>query len=89
MNQISNTCNIEIDENNYLKDRTVCKKSYIENRRKNNNKTLIQNRQPKSSNLTKTMTKTLMFQRTKIMPMLLLAPETWVKPITCSKYLKK
>ena len=44
MNRICNTCNIEIDENNYLKDRTVCKSCYNKNRRKNN---LIQNQQPK------------------------------------------
>ena len=40
MNRICNTCNIEIDENNYLKDRTVCKSCYNKNRRKNNNNTL-------------------------------------------------
>ena len=34
MNRVSNTCNIEIDENNYLKDRTVCKSCYNKNRRK-------------------------------------------------------
>ena len=48
MNQICNTCNIEIDVNNYLKDRTVCKSCYNKNRRKNNKYTLIQNQQPKS-----------------------------------------
>ena len=35
MNRICNTCNIEIDENNCLKDRTVCKSCYNRNRRKN------------------------------------------------------
>ena len=30
----------------YLKDRTVCKSCYNKNRRKSNNKTLIQNQQP-------------------------------------------
>ena len=44
MNRICNSCVVEIDENNYLKDRTVCKKGYNKNRRKNNNK---QNQQPK------------------------------------------
>ena len=39
MNRVCNTCNIEIDENNYLKDRTVCKSCYNKNRRKNNNNT--------------------------------------------------
>ena len=42
MNRICNTCNIEIDKNNYLKDRTVCKTCYNKNRRKN--------QQPKSDN---------------------------------------
>ena len=37
MNRICNTCNIEIDENNYLKDRTVCKICYNKHRRKNKN----------------------------------------------------
>ena len=36
-----------MDENNYLKDRTVCKSCYNKNRRKNNKNTLIQNQQPK------------------------------------------
>ena len=43
MNRICNTCDIEIDENNYMKDRTVCKSYYNKNRRKNNK----QNHQPK------------------------------------------
>ena len=51
MNRICNACNIKIDENNYLKDRTVCKSCYNKNRRKNkNNNTLIQNQQPKVDN---------------------------------------
>ena len=37
MNRNSSMCKIKIDENNYLKDRTICKKCYNENRRKNNN----------------------------------------------------
>ena len=48
MKRVCNNCNIEINENNYMKDRTVCKSCYNKNRRKNNNKTLIQNQQPKS-----------------------------------------
>ena len=47
MNRIFNTCNIELDENNYLKYRTVCKSWYNKNRRKNNNNTLIQKQPPK------------------------------------------
>ena len=47
MNRNCNTCNIEIDENNYLQDRTVCKSFYEKNRRKNNSNTLIQNQQRK------------------------------------------
>ena len=37
MNRNCSMCKIRIDENNYLKHRTNCKKSYNENRRKNNN----------------------------------------------------
>ena len=47
MNRVCNTCNIEIDEINYMKDRTVCKSCYNKNRGKNNNNTIIQNEQPK------------------------------------------
>ena len=51
MKQISNACNIKIDENNYLKDRTVCKSCYNNNRRNNkNNNTLIQKQHPKIDN---------------------------------------
>ena len=35
MNRICNTCNIEIDDDNSLKDRTVFKSCYIKNRGKN------------------------------------------------------
>ena len=35
MNRICITCNIEIDESNYLKDRSVCKNCYNKKRRKN------------------------------------------------------
>ena len=47
MNRICNTCNIEKDGSNYLKDRTDCKKCYNKKRRRNNNNNLIQNQQPK------------------------------------------
>ena len=43
MNQYCSAFNISIDENNYLKDRTVCKSCYNKNRRKNNNNTIIEN----------------------------------------------
>ena len=43
MNRVCNTCDIEIDENNYMKDRIVCKSCYNKSRRKNNK----QNHQPK------------------------------------------
>ena len=36
-------CNIKLDENNYLEDKTVCKSCYNNNRRKNNNNALIKN----------------------------------------------
>ena len=47
MNRICYTCNIEKNENNYLRDRTVCKSCYNKNRRKNNTYNLIRNKQPK------------------------------------------
>ena len=47
MNRICNICTLEKDANNYMKNRTVCKSCYNENRRKNNDFTLIQNQQPK------------------------------------------
>ena len=49
MNRIGNACIRKVDENNYLKDGTVCKTCYNKNDRKNNN-TLIQNQRPKSKN---------------------------------------
>ena len=47
MNRICNNCNVEIDENNYLKYRTVRKSCCNENRRKNNSNNLIHIQQPK------------------------------------------
>ena len=47
MNRNCSACNIKIDENNYLKHRTVCKKCHNENRRKNNINTTTENEQPK------------------------------------------
>ena len=47
MNRNCNICNIEIDENIYLKDRSVCKTCFNKNRRKNKISPLIQNQQPK------------------------------------------
>ena len=35
MNRSCSICNIKIDENNYLKQKTVCKSCYNKNRRKN------------------------------------------------------
>ena len=37
MNRNCSICDITIDENNYLRHRTICKKCHNENRRKNNN----------------------------------------------------
>ena len=51
MSRIYNACITNIDENNNLKDRTVCKCCYNENRRKNNYNTLIQNQQPKTDKI--------------------------------------
>ena len=50
MNRKCSVCNIKIDENNYLKDRTVCKNCYNKNRRKNNSNITTQSEQPKSDN---------------------------------------
>ena len=44
MNRNCTACNIMIDINNYKKDRTVCKSCYNINKRKNNIKTLTQNK---------------------------------------------
>ena len=43
MNRNCSACNIKIDENNYLKHRTICKKCYNGNRRKNNINTITEN----------------------------------------------
>ena len=43
MNRNCSACNINLDENNYLKHRTICKKCHNENRRKN----IITPHQPK------------------------------------------
>ena len=92
MNQNCSACNITIDENNYLKHRTISKNCHKEITRKNYNKTTIENdtvathQQQKMVILT---IKTPLIQKMKIMPMLLLAQETLAKLITFSKYLKK
>ena len=57
MNRNCSACNIKIDENNYLKYRTVCKKCHNENRRKNNINTITENeidtkpQQPKTNKI--------------------------------------
>ena len=43
MNRNCSACNINLDENNYLKHRTICKKCHNENRRKNNINTITKN----------------------------------------------
>ena len=43
MNRNCSACNINLDENNYLKYRTICKKCHNENRRKNNINTITKN----------------------------------------------
>ena len=56
MNRNCSKCHITIDENNYLKHRTICKKCHNENRIKNNNNTITENeivtkpQQPKINN---------------------------------------
>ena len=57
MNRNCSACNIKIDESNYLKHRTICKKCHNENGRKNNNNTITENeidtapQQPKIDNV--------------------------------------
>ena len=43
MNRNCGACNINVDEINYLRHRTICKKCHNENRRKNNNNTITEN----------------------------------------------
>ena len=43
MNHNCSACNINLDENNYLKHRTICKQCHNENRRKNNINTITKN----------------------------------------------
>ena len=43
MNRNCSACNINLDEKNYLKHRTICKKCHNENRRKNNINTITKN----------------------------------------------
>ena len=47
MNRNCSACNIKIDENNYLKHGTICKKCHNENRRKSNINTITENEQSK------------------------------------------
>ena len=47
MNRNCSACNIMIDENKYLKHRTICKKCHNDNRTKNNINTRTENEQPK------------------------------------------
>ena len=51
MNRNCSACDIKIDENNYLKHRTICKKCHNENRRKNNINTKTENEKPKIDKL--------------------------------------
>ena len=51
MNRNCSACNIKIDENNYLKHRTICRKCHNENRRRNNIETITENEQPKDDNI--------------------------------------
>ena len=50
MNRNCSVCIMKKEENNYLKDRAVCKSWYNKNRRKNIDITLIQSQQSKSDN---------------------------------------
>ena len=78
MNQICNTRKIETDENNYLKDRTLCKVCYKKIEEKTTITPQFKINNQKSIKSTISMRTTLMFQP-------LLAQETLVKLITRSK----
>ena len=59
MNRDCSVCNIKVDKNTYLKNRSVCKSCYNTNRRRNKNSTITQNKnvtsdqQPKIENVNK------------------------------------
>ena len=89
MNRNCSVCNIKIDKNYYLKDRTVCKCCNNKNRRKKKILLLTNNQKSKTLRITKTMSTTLVFQHMKTTAMFLLDHPTSVKLITCSKYLEK
>ena len=57
MNRNCSACNINIDINNYKKDRTVCKSFYKIIKRKNNNNTLPPNTVTTSRHKTKAATR--------------------------------
>ena len=58
MNRNCSACNIKIDENNYLKHKTVCKSCYNKNRRKNNKiEEEIHTKQPKIDNVSNIVSK--------------------------------
>ena len=50
-NKNCSACDKKIDKDNKKKNRTVCKNSYNEKKRKTNDNTLIQNQQPKIDNV--------------------------------------
>ena len=49
MNKNCTACNLNLKEDNYKKDRTVCESCYIKKKRKDNNNSLIENDQHSSS----------------------------------------
>ena len=52
-NRNCSACNIKLDKDHYKRDRTVCKDCYNKKKRNSNNKTLIQNHQPKIEKVNK------------------------------------
>ena len=75
-----------IDENNYLKHKTVCKSCYNKNRRKNTITESVIDTTPNNQKSIMLTKRSPLFQHMKIMPVLFLAHETLVKFITCSKF---
>ena len=53
-NKNGSACNIKLDEDNYKKDKTICKNFFIEKKGKNKNiTTLIQNQEPRNYEVNK------------------------------------
>ena len=84
MNRNCSACNIMIDENNYLKHWTICKKCHNENRRKNKINIITEKEQPKIDKINNNDVSTFENHACVV-----IGPRYVGKTITFSKYLKK